>query len=73
MKQTLIHTKTNNAKVVNDLLLKQSHILVEVAGVLRNRIKMYAASPRAVAAMKREAEQAEADARELLRGAYGVR
>lgn len=73
MKKTLIHTKTNNAQVVNWMLLKQAHILIEVAQILRNRLKMYAAGPHATAALKREAAQAENDARELIRGAYGYR
>ncbi|QHR68031.1 hypothetical protein sortregn_9 [Escherichia phage sortregn] len=73
MKQTLLPTKTNKAQLVNPLLLKQAHILIEVAMILRNRLKMYAAGPAATAALKREARQAEDDARELIRGAYGYR
>lgn len=71
MKQTLIHTKANKAQLVNPLLLKQAHILIEVAMILRNRLKMYAAGPEATKALKREAAQAEDDARDLIRGAYG--
>jgi len=71
MKQTLLHTKTNKAQLVNPLLLKQAHILIETAMILRNRLKMYAAGPLAKAALTREAVQAENDARELIRGAYG--
>lgn len=73
MKQTLIHTSNNKAQIVNPLLLKQAHILIEVAMILRNRLKMYAAGPAATKALKREAAQAEDDARELIRGAYGYR
>lgn len=71
MEKALIQTKTNKAIVINWMLLKQAHILIEVAMILRNRLKMYAAGPHATAALKREAAQAESDARELIRGAYG--
>lgn len=71
MKQTLIITKKNNAQIVSPLLLAKAHVLADLACRLRNRLKMYAAGPAATAALKREARQAEADARDALRGAYG--
>jgi hypothetical protein len=71
MKQTLIHTKTNPAKVASPLMLAQAHVLADLAQRLRNRMKMYSAGPAATAALKREAQQAEDNAREALRGAYG--
>lgn len=69
--QTLLITKTNKAQVVSPLLLAQAHVLADLACRLRNRLKMYAAGPQAVAALKREAAQAEENARDALRGAYG--
>lgn len=73
MKQTLIHTSPRRSKsnVINYHLLAQAFIMVETAFILRNRLKMYAAGPEATKALKREAAQAEDDARELIRGAYG--
>lgn len=69
--QNLIITKRNKAQIVSPLLLAQAHVLADLACRLRNRLKMYHAGPAAVAALKREAGQAEADARAALRGAYG--
>lgn len=69
--QTLLITKANKAQVVSPLLLAQAHVLADLACRLRNRLKMYAAGPAATAALKREAEQAEENARDALRGAYG--
>lgn len=69
--QTLLITKANKAQIVSPLLLAQAHVLADLACRLRNRLKMYAAGPAATAALKREAEQAEENARDALRGAYG--
>lgn len=69
--QNLIITKRNTAQVVSPLLLAQAHVLADMACRLRNRLKMYHAGPQAVAALKREAAQAEENARDALRGAYG--
>lgn len=69
--QNLIITKRNTAKIVSPLLLAQAHVLADFANKLRNHVKMYAASPRARDVLLREAAQAEENAREALRGAYG--
>ena len=73
MKQTLIHTSSRRSKshVINQHLLAQAFVMVETALILRNRLKMYNAGPLAKAALTREAQKAEDDARELIRGAYG--
>lgn len=72
MKQTLIHTKTNRAKLVSPLLLKQAQTLAFNAQCLTNRLRMWAAGPEAMKATRREIAELMANANDALRKAYGA-